>query len=287
MPPQILYYFNILKVKYIKILNQFWYFNIFDFLILKWFWLSAVPNISNSRFAKVLKCKFYVFDVQLILEECRSKHFMFPMFCIFLCWLHIEHIWVFTCLYFPKNVWEVYVLEFCTKYMNGNYVLNIFGDLFPKDLLVWICSGDVLQQVSSRNIFSIYLYVHIFPNIFSMKHFGTYFKKGFGNTMTPVRCCKNPIDFLWSIVTRCLLEDVLLQIFGIFVYTPEICLGNIIADIRKNLLRNIWGDWPKLVLRNCFQRYLQYDQVRKMFGKHVPKNVFTVSLGERCIQFFG
>ena len=217
----------------------------------------------------------------MVMAECRAKHLKFTfcksiemqVLCFwcstdsggmpfqtfhvsivlhFLCWLHIEHIWVFTCLYFPK-----YVLEFCTKCMNGNYVLNIFGDLFPKDLLVWICSGDVLQQVSSRNIFGIYLYVHIFPNIFSMKHFGTYFKKGFGNTMPPVRCCKNPIDFLWSIVMRCLLEDVLLQIFGIFVYTPEICLRNIIADIRKNLLRNIWGDWPKPVLRNCFQRYLQ------------------------------
>ena len=83
MPPQIFYnYFNILKVKYFKILNHFDIL-IYFFLLSKWFWLSAVPNISNSRFAKVLKCKFYVFDVQLILEECRSKHFMFPLFCIF------------------------------------------------------------------------------------------------------------------------------------------------------------------------------------------------------------
>ena len=197
------------------------------------------------------------FDVQLILEECRSKHFMFPMFCIFLCWLHIEHIWVFTCLYFPKNVWEVYVLEFCTKYMNGNYVLNIFGDLFPKDLLVWICSGDVLQQVSSRNIFGIYLYVHIFPNIFSMKHFGDIFQKRFWKYNDSREMLQKSYRFLMK-------------------YCYEMAS-------RRCFVANIWNIC--IHTRNMFEEYnCGYSQkltywgifeVRKMFGKHDwPKLLF-------------
>jgi len=50
---------------------------------------------------------------------------------------------------------KIYEWKLCFEYL---------GDLFPKDLLVWICSGDVLQQVSSRNIFGICQ--HIFYETF-------------------------------------------------------------------------------------------------------------------------
>ena len=222
-----------------------------------WFWRNAVPNISCFQ-CFAFFCAGSTLNTFEYLHACTSQ----KMFGNCMCWNFAQNIWMGTMFwiylgtYFQKICWCEYVLE-----MSYNRFL--------------------------QGTFSVYIYMYTyFPTYFLWNILG-HCKKGLGNTMTPVRCCKNPIDFLWSIVTRCLLEDVLLQIFGIFVYTPEICLRNIIADIRKNLLRNIWGDWPKLVLRNCFQRYLQYDQVRKMFGKHVPKNVFTVSLGERCIQFFG
>ena len=142
----------------IHVLQKYWNAS-FMFLMFNWFWRNAVPNMS-----------------------------CFPLFCMFCAGSTIEHIWVFTCLYFPK-----YVLEFCTKYMNGNYVLNnMLGTYFQKICWCEYVLEMSYSRVSSRNNFGIYLYVHIFPNIFSMKHFGTYFKKGFGNTMPPVRCCKNP-----------------------------------------------------------------------------------------------
>ena len=218
----------------------------------------------------------------MVMAECRAKHLKFTfcksiemqVLCFwcstdsggmpfqtfhvsivlhFLCWLHIEHIWVFTCLYFPKYVLEflhkIYEWELCFEYIWGPISKRFAGvNMF------WRCLTAGFFKEHFRYIF---ICTHISQHIFYETFWDIFQKRFLEIRCLPVRCCKNPIDFLWSIVMRCLLEDVLLQIFGIFVYTPEICLRNIIADIRKNLLRNIWGDWPKPVLRNCFQRYLQ------------------------------
>ena len=98
---------------------------------------------------------------------------------------------------------------------------------------------------------------------------------------------KNPIDFLWSSVTRCLPEDVLLQIFGkhilyIYIYTrtyPKYVWGiqlrifatsywGMFEAIGQNLFweiasevppiwpgeKNIWATCPKRCVYNFFRR---------------------------------
>ena len=68
----------------------------------------------------------------MILEECRPKHFMFQCFSISYidCTLKtFEFLYACTS---QKNVWEVYVLEFCPKNMNENYVLDLFGYAISK-----------------------------------------------------------------------------------------------------------------------------------------------------------
>ena len=72
----------------------------------------------------------------MILEECRPKHFMFQCFsisCIDCTLKTFEFLYACTS---QKIVWEVYVLEFCPKNMNENYVWIYLGTLFPKALLV-------------------------------------------------------------------------------------------------------------------------------------------------------
>ena len=88
----------------------------------------------------------------------------------------------------------MHTLKFCTKHLNGNYALKIFEDLFPKDLLVRICSGDVLQQVASRNIFGIRIIIsqHIFYEAFWEIFQKRFWKYNDSREMLQ----KNPIDFL-------------------------------------------------------------------------------------------
>ena len=243
----------------------------------------------------------WVFNIKLVLAECCPKHLKFTsqvFFSLIFNWfwrnavpnISCVQCFSFCCAGSTLNTFEH--LHACTsqkafgKCKCWNFAENIW-----METMFWIFGGPISKRFAGVNMFWRCLTTGFFKEHF--RYMPTYFlwnilgdiSKKNGNTMAPVRCCKNQIEFLWSIATRCLPEDVLLQIFGIiYIYMPEICLRNIIADICNKLLRNIWGDWPKPVLRNCFQRYLQYDQVRKIFGKHV---LLTGSLGERCIHFFG
>ena len=128
--------------------------------------------------------------------------------------------------------------------MNGNYVLNIWGTYFQK-----ICWCEYVLEMSYNRFlqgtFSVY------ANIFSMKHFGRHFKKN-GNTMAPVRCCKNQIEFLWSIATRCLPEDVLLQIFGIIYIHAR----NMFEEYNCGYLQQVIEEYLRRLAKTCSEKLL-------------------------------
>ena len=112
----------------------------------------------------------------MILEECRPKHFMFRCFsisCIDCTLKTFEFLYACTS---QKIVWEVYVLEFCPKNMNENYVLDLFGYAISKSFTGINMFGRCITTGFFKEHFR---YKSILPNIFSMKHFGRYFKKGF------------------------------------------------------------------------------------------------------------
>ena len=112
-----------------KHLNILIYFDVqihFNIQILIWFWGNAVPNILIFTSVKMLRCKFYVLDIQLILEECRPKHFIFQCFSI-------------CCIDCTLKAFEF--LYACTSQTFGEYFLSCFSKnysyFFAKLSIVW------------------------------------------------------------------------------------------------------------------------------------------------------
>ena len=122
--------------------------------------------------------------------------------------------------------WTLEHLHACTSQkVFGKCKCWNFAENIWMETMFLIFGGPISKRFAGVNMFWRCLTTGFFkehfrymPTYFLMKHFGRHFKKN-GNTMAPVRCCKNQIEFLWSIATRCLPEDVLLQIFWNNIYT--------------------------------------------------------------------
>ena len=205
------------------------------------------------------------FNIKLVLAECCPKHLKFTsqVLCFWYSTdsggmpfqtFHVFNVfhsvalaphWTHLSIYMlvlPKKRLGSVSVGILQKTYEWKLCFEYLGDLFPKDLLVWICSGDVLQQVSSRNIFGICQ--HIFYETF----WETFQKNG--NTMAPVRCCKNQIEFLWSIATRCLPEDVLLQIFGIIYIHAR----NMFEEYNCGYLQQVIEEYLRRLAKTCSEK---------------------------------
>ena len=180
-----------------------------------WFWRNAVPNIS---------C-FNVF--QFLALTAHWKHLNFYMLVLLkklfgkcMCWNFVQKIWMKTMFgfiwvrYFQKLYWYKYVWEmYYNRFLQGAFSVQ-----------------------------------SILPNIFSMKHFGRYFKKGFWKYNDSREMLqKKTTDFWWNIVTRCLPEDVLLHIFG--QYTP-----NMFEAYNCGHLQKLIEEYLRRFAKTCFEK---------------------------------
>ena len=133
---------------------------------------------------------------------------------------------------------KIYEWKLCFEYL---------GDLFQV----------ALQRFAGVNMFCRCLTTGFFKEHF--RYMPTYFLWNIlgdisknGNTMAPVRCCKNQIEFLWSIATRCLPEDVLLQIFGIIYKHAR----NMFEEYNCGYLQQVIEEYLRRLAKTCSEKLL-------------------------------
>ena len=184
------------------------------FLIFNWFWRNAVPNISCVQCFSFC-CAGSTLNTFEHLHACTSQ----KAFGKCKCWNFAENIWMET--------------------------------------MFWIFGGPISKRFAGVNMFWRCLTTGFFKEHF--RYMPTYFLWNIlgdisknGNTMAPVRCCKNQIEFLWSIATRCLPEDVLLQIFGIIYKHAR----NMFEEYNCGYLQQVIEEYLRRLAKTCSEKLL-------------------------------
>ena len=191
----------------------------------------------------------------MILEECRPKHFMFQCFSI-------------SCIDCTLKTSKNCLGSVCVGILSKKYEWKLcFGFIWVRYFQKLYWYKYVWEMYYNRFLQGAFSVQSILPNIFSMKHFGRYFKKGFWKYNDSREMLqKKTTDFWWNIVTRCLPEDVLLHIFG--QYTP-----NMFEAYNCGHLQKLIEEYLRRFAKTCFE---------KLFSEVPPIRTGERNIWETC-----